>query len=96
MSPQPRTHRRKQPRARKQATAATRKPAIHTPDDVVVHSSGAIIFSDGNFAPIGPLLGYNDRLPVYLLNTESAELTSLTTVSGPNGASCPQTSRCST
>jgi hypothetical protein len=40
---------------------------LHTPDDVVVRSDGTIYLSDGNFCPIGDLLGYSNALPVFTI-----------------------------
>ena len=42
-------------------------PLLHTPDDVIVRSDGTIYFSDGDFYPIGSLLGFSALLPVYAL-----------------------------
>jgi gluconolactonase len=58
---------------------------LHTPDDVVVRSDGTIYFTDGDFCPIGNLLGYATRLPVYLIRPGSTALVNSGTVSGPNG-----------
>ena len=58
---------------------------LHTPDDVVVRSDGTIYFSDGDFCPIGNLLGFNAVLPVFMIRPGSSELVRLGTVSGPNG-----------
>jgi gluconolactonase len=58
---------------------------LHTPDDVVVRSDGTIYFTDGDFCPIGNLLGYNSRLPVYMIKPGTTALINSGTVSGPNG-----------
>lgn len=58
---------------------------LHTPDDVVVRSDGTIYFSDGDFCPIGNLLGFDSVLPVYMLGPGSATLVQLGTAAGPNG-----------
>jgi gluconolactonase len=60
-------------------------PRLHTPDDVTVRSDGTIYFSDGNFYPIGTLLGFDDVLPVYSLAPGATDLVKHSTVSGPNG-----------
>lgn len=60
-------------------------PPLHTPDDVIVHSDGTIYFSDGDFYPIGSLLGFAAPLPVYMLRPGGTELIAVATVSGPNG-----------
>jgi gluconolactonase len=58
---------------------------LHTPDDVVVRSDGTIYFSDGDFCPVGTLLGYGSTLPVFMVKPGASELIRLGTVSGPNG-----------
>jgi gluconolactonase len=58
---------------------------LHTPDDVVVRSDGTIYFSDGDFCPIGTLLGYNTALPVYTIKPNTTALINSGTVRGPNG-----------
>jgi gluconolactonase len=62
---------------------------LHTVDDVVVGSDGAIYFSDGDFAHGSTYtsLGYNAQLPVYALKPGTGMRTLLKgdTVSGPNG-----------
>jgi gluconolactonase len=58
---------------------------LHTPDDVVVRSDGTIYFSDGDFCPIGTLLGYNTALPVYTIKPNTTALINSGTVKGPNG-----------
>jgi gluconolactonase len=60
-------------------------PALHTPDDVIVRSDGTIYFSDGDFAPVGSLLGSTSQLPVYALKPGGTMLINAGTVSGPNG-----------
>ena len=60
-------------------------PALHTPDDVTVRSDGTIYFTDGDFCPAGNLLGYNSRLPVYMIRPGSPTLVNSGVVSGPNG-----------
>jgi gluconolactonase len=76
--------------ARRDLTGAVRviDPAgsgLHTPDDVVVRSDGTIYFSDGDFCPIGTLLGYASNLPVYMIKPGTSTLVQLGTTSGPNG-----------
>lgn len=44
---------------------------LHTPDDVVVRSDGAIYFSDGDYCPVGTRTGYNAKLPVYLIGVRA-------------------------
>ena len=58
---------------------------LHTPDDVVVRSDGTIYLSDGNFCPVGALLGYNDVLPVFTIKPNTTTLINSGTLSGPNG-----------
>jgi gluconolactonase len=58
---------------------------LHTPDDVVVRSDGTIYFTDGDFCPIGNLLGYSTRLPVYMIRPGTSTFVNVGTVSGPNG-----------
>jgi gluconolactonase len=60
-------------------------PNLHTPDDVIVRSDGTIYFSDGDFYPIGSLLGYASRLPVYVLKPGATALVNAGSISGPNG-----------
>jgi gluconolactonase len=60
-------------------------PNLHTPDDVTVKSDGTIYFSDGDFYPIGNLLGYATQLPVYMLKPGTSTLVKVATVGGPNG-----------
>jgi gluconolactonase len=60
-------------------------PRLHTPDDVIVRSDGTIYFSDGDFYPIGTLLGYASVLPVYSLAPGGTALVKQTSLSGPNG-----------
>lgn len=64
---------------------ATAPVDLHTPDDVIIRSDGAIYFTDGEFAPIGSALGLLQSLPVYLLAPGSSELTPVTSARGPNG-----------
>lgn len=76
--------------ARRDASGAvkTLEPAgsmLHTPDDVVVRSDGTIYFSDGDFCPIGNLLGFGSSLPVYMIAPGSSALVQLGVVGGPNG-----------
>jgi gluconolactonase len=58
---------------------------LHTPDDVVVRSDGTIYFSDGNFCPVGDLLGYSTALPVFTIKPNTTTLINSGTVRGPNG-----------
>jgi gluconolactonase len=58
---------------------------LHTPDDVVVRSDGTIYFSDGDFCPIGTLLGYLSALPVYMIKPGTSTLVNVGTTTGPNG-----------
>jgi gluconolactonase len=62
---------------------------LHTVDDVVVGSDGAIYFSDGDFAhgTTYTSLGYGAQLPVYALKPGGGTGTLLKgdTVGGPNG-----------
>jgi gluconolactonase len=58
---------------------------LHTPDDVVVRSDGTIYLSDGDFCPIGNLLGYATSLPVYTIKPGSNMLMNSGMVKGPNG-----------
>lgn len=60
-------------------------PALHTPDDIVVRSDGLIYFSDGDFYPLGSLLGFRQQLPVFSLAKGASELVEQARVSGPNG-----------
>lgn len=60
-------------------------PNLHTPDDVIVRSDGTIYFSDGNFYPIGSLLGFDDPLPVFVLKPGATALENGGIVGGPNG-----------
>lgn len=56
-----------------------------TPDDVVVRSDGTIYFSDGNFCPVGDLLGYGTSRPVYTVKPNTTTLINSGMVRGPNG-----------
>lgn len=58
---------------------------LHTPDDVVVRSDGTIYFSDGDFCPVGNLLGYATPLPVYTIKPNTTMLINSAMISGPNG-----------
>jgi sugar lactone lactonase YvrE len=58
---------------------------LHTPDDVTVRADGTIYFSDGDFYPIGNLLGSTSLLPVFILKPGATALENAGTVSGPNG-----------
>ena len=58
---------------------------LHTPDDVVVRSDGTIYLSDGNFCPVGDLLGFNSALPVFTIKPNTNTLINSGTVRGPNG-----------
>jgi gluconolactonase len=58
---------------------------LHTPDDVTVRSDGTIYLSDGDFCPIGNLLGYSSALPVYTIKPNTTALIKSGTVRGPNG-----------
>lgn len=58
---------------------------LHTPDDVVVRSDGTIYLSDGDFCPIGNLLGYGSSLPVYTIKPNTTALINSGMVRGPNG-----------
>jgi gluconolactonase len=58
---------------------------LHTPDDVIVRSDGTIYFTDGDFCPVGNLLGFNARLPFYMIRPGTSTLVNCGTVSGPNG-----------
>src|SRR6185436_13417146 len=60
-------------------------PALHTPDDLAVASDGRIYFTDGDFCPIGNLLGYGTRLPVYSFKPGDSMLVNEGVVGGPNG-----------
>jgi len=60
-------------------------PNLHTPDDVTVRSDGTIYFTDGNFYPIGSLLGANSQLPVFILAPGGSALETGGVVGGPNG-----------
>jgi gluconolactonase len=60
-------------------------PALHTPDDLVVGSDGTIYFTDGDFCPIGNLLGYGSVLPVYSFKPGASKLVNQGSVGGPNG-----------
>jgi gluconolactonase len=60
-------------------------PRLHTPDDVIVRSDGAIYFSDGDFYPIGNLLGAASILPVYMYKPGASALVNAAALSGPNG-----------
>ena len=60
-------------------------PNLHTPDDVTVRADGTIYFSDGDFYPIGNLLGSTSLLPVFILKPGATALENAGTVSGPNG-----------
>lgn len=60
-------------------------PNLHTPDDVIVRSDGTIYFSDGDFYPIGNLLGFSSNLPVFMLKPGGTALVNGGMVSGPNG-----------
>ena len=60
-------------------------PNLHTPDDVIVRSDGTIYFSDGDFYPIGNLLGFSSNLPVFVLKPGGTALVNGGMVSGPNG-----------
>lgn len=56
-----------------------------TPDDVVVRSDGTIYFSDGDFCPVGALLGYGTSRPVYTVKPNTTTLINSGMVRGPNG-----------
>jgi gluconolactonase len=58
---------------------------LHTPDDVTVRSDGTIYLSDGDFCPIGTLLGYSSALPVFTIKPNTTTLINSGTVRGPNG-----------
>jgi len=58
---------------------------LHTPDDVVVRSDGTIYFSDGDFCPIGNLLGFGSTLPIFMIKPGTSTLTMIGTTGGPNG-----------
>jgi gluconolactonase len=58
---------------------------LHTPDDAIVRSDGTIYFSDGDFYPIGSLLGAFSQLPVYAIKPGSSMLVDGGDVGGPNG-----------
>jgi gluconolactonase len=58
---------------------------LNTPDDVVVRSDGTIYLSDGDFCPVGSLLGYTRALPVYTIKPGTTMLINSGTVRGPNG-----------
>jgi gluconolactonase len=60
-------------------------PALHTPDDLDVRSDGTIYFADGDFCPVGNLLGYQSRLPVYSFKPGATMLANDGVVAGPNG-----------
>jgi gluconolactonase len=60
-------------------------PPLHTPDDVVVRSDGTIYFTDGDFCPVGNVLGFNALLPVYIIEPMATMLINAGNVSGPNG-----------
>ena len=60
-------------------------PVLHTPDDTIVRSDGTIYFTDGDFAPIGTLLGFAALLPIYMLKPGATSLVNVGFVSGPNG-----------
>jgi gluconolactonase len=72
----------------KSGVVMTLEPAgvrLHTPDDVVVRSDGTIYFSDGDFCPVGNLLGYRTSLPVFMLKPGATSLVNVGMVGGPNG-----------
>jgi gluconolactonase len=58
---------------------------LHTPDDVVVRSDGTIYFSDGDFCPVGNLLGYGTSLPVFTIKPNTNMLINSAMIRGPNG-----------
>lgn len=60
-------------------------PMLHTPDDLVLRSDGTIYFTDGDFCPVGNLLGATSMLPVYTVKTSAPTLVNSGVVSGPNG-----------
>jgi len=60
-------------------------PALHTPDDVTVRSDGTIYFTDGDFCPVGNLLGATSRLPIYAIKPGNPALVNSGVVGGPNG-----------
>lgn len=60
-------------------------PALHTPDDTIVRSDGTIYFTDGDFYPIGNILGFATVLPIYMLKPNGKTLVNVGMVSGPNG-----------
>ena len=60
-------------------------PTLHTPDDTIVRSDGTIYFTDGDFYPIGNILGFSSVLPIYMLKPGGASLVNVGSVSGPNG-----------
>jgi gluconolactonase len=70
----------------KMGTITPLEPAgtrLHTPDDVVVRSDGAIYFTDGDFPPIGSI--DLAPLPVYVLKHGATTLSNGGSVPGPNG-----------
>ena len=60
-------------------------PALHTPDDLIVRSDGTIYFTDGDFCPVGNLLGFGTVLPIYSFKPGDSKLVNQGSVGGPNG-----------
>jgi gluconolactonase len=58
---------------------------LHTPDDLIVRSDGTIYFADGDFCPVGNLLGYGSQLPVYTIKPGATAMVNDGVVGGPNG-----------
>jgi gluconolactonase len=58
---------------------------LHTPDDLVVRSDGTIYYSDGDFCPVGNLLGYGTSLPVFTIKPNTNMLINSAMIRGPNG-----------